>query len=174
MKFQDISNFHHISDYIPIFTGAVITDMVVMMLLISGKIQSKTLGQWYHKFGIAGVLADVFSIVIGILIARFLYPILFSTYSVVLLAGLAVCVQVTHDILFYMLFQSIPRGQSSILDVFKDYAKEEGIVVLFADAGMMVSTTIIASILASFSAPINAFLLIFSIYIIIYVLYSIK
>jgi hypothetical protein len=172
--FQDISHFSKGSDYVPIFTAAIITDAIVMIRLISGSFQSKTLSEWYHKYSVAGVAADVLSIVIGVIVARAIYPLVFSSFSIFKLVALAVVVQVIHDITFYLLFQSIPRGRSSILDTFKDYAGEMGITILFADAAMMVSTVVIASLLAGFRPSVNLFWLVLSSYIIIYLLYSIQ
>jgi hypothetical protein len=173
MYFQDISKGTHIEDYVPILTAAIITDAIVMIRLLLGQFQSKQLEVWYHKYGVGGVVADVLSIVIGIIIARFLYPFIFNSFSVFKLAGLAVAVQLIHDLSFYQLFKSIPRGKSGILDTFKDYAKEMGVQILLADAGMMISTVFLASFFAGFNKNENIVLLIISIYIILYLLYSI-
>jgi len=113
------------------------------------------------------------SIVIGIIIARFLYPFLFTKFSILLFAALAVVVQITHDLIFASLFNSIPRGKSNILDTFKDYAKEFGPVILLADATMMVSTVFLGSLLASMSINTNIVVLIISLYVVPYFLYSI-
>jgi uncharacterized protein YacL len=173
MYFQDISKGTRVSDYLPILTAAILTDAIVMVRLLSGQFQSKQLETWYHKYGVGGVGADVLSITIGIIIARFLYPFLFNSFSVFKLAGLAVAVQLIHDLLFYQLFKNIPRGKSGILDVFKDYAKEMGAQILLADSAMMISTVFLASLFAGFSQNENVILLIISIYIILYLLYSI-
>lgn len=173
MYFQDISKFANLSDYLPILNGAIITDLIVMLRVVLGQIKSKSLTSWYKKYGISSVFADVLSIVIGIIVARFLYPLIFSKFSVFLFAALAIVVQVTHDLLFASFFNYIPRGKSDILDTFKDYAKEFGPIILLADATMMVSTVILGSLLASLSANLNMVILIISLYIVPYFLYSI-
>ena len=171
--FKDISKFSNTSDYLPILTGAIITDLIVLLRTSLGQIKSKALHSWYHKYGIAGVLADVLSITIGVLIVRFLYPFVFSGFSIFKMAGLAVIVQFIHDVLFYKLFQNIPRGRSQILDTFKDYASELGGVILLADAAMMVSTVLIASLLAGYSWNMNIAIFIIVLYLVPYFLYSI-
>ena len=80
MIFANLSNFKNINDYLPIITAALIVDMVILFRIVFGYIKIKSLNEWYNKFGLLGVVADVLSIVIGIIIARFIYPFLFTEY----------------------------------------------------------------------------------------------
>ena len=171
--FVDITNFRKAVDYLPLINGAIITDLIVILRVILGQIKSKTLKEWYKKYGLAGVLADVLSITIGVIIVQLIYPLIFSKFNIFIFAILAVIVQVIHDLLFAQFFNWIPRGKSEILDTFKDYANELGPVILLADAAMMVSTVLITSLLASFNEKINSILLIVNLYLVPYFLYSI-
>jgi hypothetical protein len=174
MTFTNILHFSQTVDYVPIFIGAILTDAIAISLLIAGQFKSNSLKRWYREFTVGGLLADVFSISIGVILARFLYPFFFSTDSLLQLALLAVGVQLVHDTLFSALFWSIPRGNSRILDIFKDYGKEGGAGILLVDSAMMISTVLIASYLASnLSVNANIILLIVSIYVILYLLYSV-
>jgi hypothetical protein len=67
----------------------------------------------------------------------------------------------------------IPRNKSSILDIFKDYGKEVGFTILFVDSLMMISTIIIGSFLATLNLNSIIVILIISLYILPYLLYSI-
>jgi hypothetical protein len=174
MIFKNISDFKNTADYLPILNGAIITDLFVILSVVLGQIKSVSLTSWYKKYGTAGFLADVLSLVIGVIITRFLYSIFFTNFSMVFFLGLVVVVQFTHDLLFAQFFNAIPRGKSEILDTFKDYAKEFGPVILLADATMMVSTVLIGSLFASLSVNTNIIVLIVSLYIMPYLLYSIK
>jgi len=171
--FQDISKFSNTNDYLPILIGATITDVLVMTGFQTGYIQAKSLHAWYHKYGLAGVLADVFSITIGIIIARFIYSYFFTTFSLIAFLAVTVGVQMTHDVCFAKLVQSIPRGRSQIIDTFKDYANELGATILFGDALMMISSVLLASIFAGYSHNIHLVSLIVAVYLIPYFLYSI-
>jgi hypothetical protein len=86
---------------------------------------------------------------------------------------LTCAVQLTHDLAFAAFFNSISRGKSAILDIFKDYAKEVGVTILFVDALMIVSTILLGSYLASLSVNSLIIILIVSLYILPYLLYSI-
>ena len=171
---HNLSNFVNTTDYLPILTSALLVDMFVLGRIVFGSIKFKSLNMWYRQFGFLAVLADVLSITIGIIIARFLYSFFFKQYFLVAFLVVTVAVQLTHDLLFAKLFSSIPRKASAIMDVFQDYAREVGPQILLADAAMMVATVLLASYLASFSINTQLIVLIVAVYILPYLLYSIK
>jgi hypothetical protein len=173
MQFTDISKFTDTSKYLPILNAALATDLVVLAMVVFGFIQTKSLKQWYNDIGISAVLADVLSIVIGVTIATFLYPFFFQQFHVLYLAILSVLVQLTHDTLFAIAFNSVPRGKSHVMDIFQDYGKELGTTILMADAAMMVSAVFFGSLFASLDTNINIVMLIVNLYIAPYLLYSV-
>jgi hypothetical protein len=168
----NISNFNNVSDYISILNGVLITDLIVIFLLLNKFIRSTVLKTWYNDFSLGAVIADVLIIVIGIIITRFLYPYVFNTYSLLKFIGLAVCIQIIHDILFYILVTSFTRGSSKIIDVFKDYGIENSFKAILADSTMMILSILIASYLKSKTLNINVIVLIVSIYLVPYFIYS--
>jgi hypothetical protein len=163
---------NNVSDYLRILNGAIITDLVVIGLTIFGFIQSKTLREWYNKYGLSAIMADVLSITMGVIAAMFIYPLLFKKENLALFIGVAIAVQLVHDLLFAGFFNSVPRGKSRILDTFKDYATEIGPTILFADASMIVSTIMLGLLLSQLSIRNNMFLLIVLLYLVPYFLYS--
>ena len=172
MFFANISQFGDTSDYISIFNGVLITDMIVICLLIGGAIKSNVLKTWYKDLSLSAVIADVLIIFIGIILARLLYPYIFKEYSLVKFIGFAVCIQVVHDILFYQLCMSVPRGRSQILDIFKDYGRENGYKAVLSDSAMMISAILIGSYLKGKSLNVNLITMIVAVYIIPYLIYS--
>ena len=172
--FKNISNFNNVYDYLPIITSALIVDMFVLSRVVFGYIKIKSLNEWYNKFGFLAVVADVLSIVIGIIIARFIYTSFFSNYSLILFIFLACIIQNIHDLSFAYFFSIIPRNKSLILDIFKDYGKEVGYTILLADSLMIIGTILLASYITSLNINIQIIVLIISLYILPYLLYSIK
>jgi len=174
MQFTDISHFNRLSDYLPILNAAILTDLGGILLLLTKNIESKYLREWYKKYQLSAVIMDVLILVIGAILARLVYPFFFSSsgFSLIGLAGLAVAIQVTHDLLFAVGFNAIPRGKSGIADLFQDYGKEIGVWILVADAIMMVSTIVFASLFASLSLHTNILLLIGLVYLVPYLLLS--
>jgi uncharacterized protein YacL len=136
MIFKDISNFNNVNDYLPIFNGCLNADLIFMFLLYHGAVKSKMLKLWYKKFTLSAVIADVFILMIGIIITRFIYKYFFNEFSILKFTALAVCVQIIHDILFYLLFKNTPLGYNYMLDFFKKYADELGGWAIIGDSFM--------------------------------------
>uniref|UniRef100_A0A6C0KLM6 Uncharacterized protein n=1 Tax=viral metagenome TaxID=1070528 RepID=A0A6C0KLM6_9ZZZZ len=170
---KHISLFSDTSDYLPILNGVLLTDLLVIAFLLSGAIGSSVLRAWYRQYSLGAVIADVLIIVIGIILARFLYPIFFKEYSLVRFLFLVVVIQVIHDLLFYGLAVSIPRGSSRIMDVFKDYGKEVGFQAILSDSAMMVSSVLLATLLKQQTMNANILVLIASVYLVPYMIYSV-
>ena len=171
--FKSISDFNNTNDYLPILNGVLITDLCVIFLLIFGSINSKVLVEWYRKYNLSAVIADVLIIFIGIIIARFIYPYIFGeNFSLIKFIGLAVGIQIIHDISFYYMFKLVPRGKNMMLDTFKDYANEVGFKAVLADSLMMISACLLSSFFVSLSLNTNIIILILSMYILPYAIYN--
>jgi hypothetical protein len=170
MIFGDISNFNKVSDYLPILNGALLSDLLIIFFAYHGIINSFYLRKWYKKYQLSAVVADVLILVIGIIIARFLYKYIFDTFSIVKFTGLAVVIQVIHDILFYLFFQSLPLGYNAMLDFFKDYAKEKGGMAIVGDSVMMILACISSSYFETVSLNSNIILLVIFSYFVPYMI----
>ena len=170
--FKNISDFNNISDYLPLFNAVLITDLFVILLLNMRVIKSQVLKQWYSQYNLSAVIADVLIILIGLIITRALYYYVFETFSILKFTILAVVVQITHDILFYLLFSNIPRGVNKMLDTFKDYAKDVSYSAILADSGMMIMACLIASYLVNKNTNTNIIVLISFVYLLPYLLYN--
>ena len=120
------------------------------------------------KFGLGALLADVLSLMLFFIIAKFIYPFLFKQYNLLYFLVLIVGVQTTHDILFG-LFLDQYTGKSEILNVFKGYKKELGYRILIADSLMTIST----ALLEKFLAP-NLVLTLVLLYVSPYLLFSVN
>lgn len=144
-----LGNFKDMKD-IPILFFAILTVDVVVLSLTRAypNVFGSALNAWYDRFGLAAVLSDVTIILIGFLIARYIYTeFVYPKYGEnnVLFLGLVVLVQLIHDILFYLFgILPIPRGANQMMDVFKEYAKG-GQKILAGDAGLMIGSFFVAS-----------------------------
>jgi len=168
--FNDISNFNNTSDYLPILVGVLYVETFVLSFTFLSK-RSLVLESWYKKYRLAAVLADVLIVIIGIIIARFLYPYFFSGFSIINFITLALAVQIIHDVLFYIFFSSIPKGYNAMLDTFKAYAREIGAYAILGDSLIIIFSCLFASSLVNYSANFNIICLIFTLYLIPYLTY---
>jgi len=164
MIFKDISNFNNVSDYLPILNGCLNADLIIIFLAFHGVFKSAFLRKWYKKYQLSAVIADVLILVIGIILARFLYKYLFSEFSIWKFTGLAICIQIIHDLLFYWLFSSLPIGYNSMFDFFKGYAKEVGVGAIIGDSFMMMLACLLSSYFATYSLNLNIIILVVSVY----------
>ena len=160
-------------NYLALLNGVIITDLIVIVMLVFGIIESKSLKEWYNNFSLGGFMSDIFSIMFGIMLAHFIYPYIFSKFKLVNFIILTVAIQLIHDISFGMLLNKIPEGSSKIIDTFKHYVSEHGMKILAVDSTMIISTILISTYLSDKSNDVNALILVTSLYILPYFLYSI-
>ena len=111
------------------------TAWVDFLVIVLSKVfpLTKSLATWYADFGLVAIGSDILIIVLGIALAMFLAP----NASGLALIGVAVAIQLVHDILFYGVILVVPPGQNRILDLFKRYAAEGSWKSLRADAAMV-------------------------------------
>lgn len=171
-KLKNISNFSTLSDYLPIFTGTLIADLIIIFVFSYTMFQSKILMVWYKKYGLSAVIADVFIIVIGFILARLAYPKFFSSWNFWKFASLLLVIQVVHDLLFALFFTLVPRGVNNMLDVFKDYAKENSYKAILGDSVVTFLAALFSSYLAGKTFHTQVITLIVSIYLLPYLLYA--
>ena len=169
---KNIANFSNIQDYLPLLNGVLITDLFVIFLLNTKMINSVVLREWYKKYNLSAVIADVLIILIVLIITRAIYYYVFDNFSLFQFTTLAVILQIAHDILFYIFFSNVPRGVNQMIDTFKDYANEISYRAILADSGMMIMASIIASLLVNQSMNANIIVLISFVYLLPYLLYN--
>jgi hypothetical protein len=97
---------------------------------------TKSLSTWYADFGLNAVGMDVLVIVLGIALAKLLFP----AATGLALIGIAVAIQIVHDILFYIIILVVPPGQNSVMDLFKRYAAEGSWKIILADSAMVAAS----------------------------------
>ena len=131
---------------------------------------TKALGTWYSEFGVVAVGADVLIIVLGIALAKLIFPGIYGTALVITAVG----IQLIHDILFYLLvIQGVPAGQNRIIDLFKQYAAEGSWKILIADAAMIASSVLLMEAFEARQSPDEIiFLGILAVYALLYIIYT--
>ena len=97
---NNISIFSNVNNYLPIFNGAIITELFFVILILFNIINNKIPKIWYKTYGTNAVIADIFIIVIGIILSRFFYYTFFTKYSLLNFIIFAVIIQNIHDLLF--------------------------------------------------------------------------
>lgn len=168
---MDISNYKNVADFLPILVGILITEWT--FIFAARQIFGKYINKWYTDYGIYALLSDVSSILIGILLARYLYSYFFSEWSLWKFVLLCVAIQVLHDILFYVLvILPTPKGQNGIIDILKPYAAEAGWRAIPGDSWMMIASAVLAAYIKGLPTHVQLFLLAASTYILPYAIFQ--
>ena len=150
------SNFMNDYELLPIVTANLWVDLVIIFIAMSGIIfTGKTLKLWYKKYRLSAIIADMFSIILGMILLRYIVyklNIKVNLFTFILL-GIGLCI--IHDILFYLLFKNIPRGSNNMLDFFKDYAKDLGSTAIIGDVILVINAIILSALLKCNVSVVN-------------------
>lgn len=174
-KWADISEYEEVGDWVYIFMGVLITEVVVLFLIrLFPEFFGKFANVWYNRFKLEAVFADVLIIALGIGIARYLYTEFVypkQDWNPLYFTGVTVFVQVLHDFLFYIgVLQQLPKGHNAMIDVMKEYASVGGSKVILADSAMMVSSVGLAMLFKGMDAHLMVFIGLLGAYAIPYIL----
>jgi len=146
--FADISNYENITDNFILFFAILTVDVIVLFLIrYFPNIFGQALNDWYSQFKFTAILSDVLIILLGFIIARYIYTIYIKpTYgwNPWIFLALLVLIQVVHDLLFYLfIILPIPIGKNAVIDLFKQYSRA-GPKIIFGDALLMIASAFVA------------------------------
>jgi hypothetical protein len=86
---------------------------------------------------------------------------------------MAMAIQIFHDIWFYFgVIQPVPQGQNEIIDLFKEYAKENSWKIVVADSLMVISTVVLAETLSHYQESVVTFVGLLGTYALTYIIYT--
>jgi len=172
---SDISNINNNFDLVSIVLAVLIVDFIVIYIAKNTNYFGNEIIVWYEKFGMTGVLLDVFIIIIGLIITRYIFNYFKLEFTPIKFILVAVGVQLVHDVLLYKLFiEPSTPGSNSIIDIYKTYSMENGAKILLADAGMIVGAALIAMYLKNVELKNIIAMFFVIIYFIPYVVYQNK
>lgn len=152
---EDISDYHDVADWGFLLVGAIVIEIIVVAITrFFPAFSGKYLNLWYSRFKLTAILMDVTSVMIGFGIARYIYTEYVypkNDWNPWYFTGLAIVVQVVHDVLFYIgVVRQVPEGQNGVVDLFKKYADAGGWRVVAGDSAIMVGTSISSMLLKAF------------------------
>lgn len=171
-----LTNSNKIDDWFYLIPAALFIDLIAIFLeKYPGKdpiFNVKNLDAWYNNFGLSAVASDVLSILIGLMVSRYIYTYL-NLKNPFLFLLILVIFQLFHDLFFYtQVILRMPEGHNQMIDVFKAYGDENGAKVLVADAMLMISSAVVASLLKSSGDQVTIGTLLITLYSITYVIYT--
>ena len=176
----DISKVDDIKDFLYIIPAAAIVEFITLLLTRNAGQKPffgvNSLNDWYDQFGIFAVSADVLSLIIGVVGARYIYSFFFNhimEWSPLYFILIVVLFQIAHDLFFYFaVVKQIPRGHNEMIDIFQEYGKENGAKVVVVDAAMVIGTAVGAMYLKSYPDHISFTVLLLLLYGICYSVFT--
>lgn len=134
---------------------------------------------WYDKFGIIAIMLDMLIVLIGFWITQKLYNYFFGvsvklSLSLWKFIVLFLCVQIIHDILFYVLILKNSKGSNAILDLINSYGNKHGIYTILGDSLMVFLAISLAYVLLNNETTFSTYIIyiLLSLYFIGYLLYT--
>ena len=176
--FKDIADYTKVEDYLFLIPAALVVEMITLFLVkYAGQkpyFKVDALNDWYERFGLAAVGADVLSLLIGVTVARYIYTTISpDLWSPIFFVITAIIFQLFHDLFFYfaVIRQMNPRT-NEMIEVFQDYAKENGGKILFADALMVSGTAIGAMVMKGLPPHLATSKMLVTLYAICFILFT--
>jgi hypothetical protein len=134
---------------------------------------------WYDRFGLVAIMLDMLIVLIGFWITQKLYNYFFGvsvklSLSLWKFIVLFLCVQIIHDILFYVLILKNSKGSNAILDLINSYGNKHGIYTILGDSLMVFLAISLAYVLLNNETTFSTYIIyiLLSLYFIGYLLYT--
>ena len=132
---------------------------------------------WYDTFGLVAIMLAVLIVLIGFWITQKLYNYIYGTTIKVSLwkfVLLFLCIQIIHDVLFYLLVLKTSKpGSNAIFELINNYAKKHGSLSIAGDSFMVVLAVCVAWLLLNNEVSFSTYMIciLLSLYMIGYLLY---
>lgn len=170
----DIRNFANPRIYLPIFTSAALVDTLGLFVWRYTSQPNSPINKWYDNFGLTAYMIDVLSIMLGVVLTQIASSSIGGLWNPLVFCGLSVVIQMMHDLFFgVVVVPAFPKGHNSVMDLMKEYVKIKNPGgILIVDAIYMICASLLTMLLYGFSPWITWFILLWTLYITGYILYT--
>jgi len=174
MLLTDIRNAMDPRIWLAIAAGACVVDTTGLFVWRYATESTSAINTWYDRFGLSAYGADILSIMIGIILAQLVTTAIGGPWNPVLFCGVAVGIQMIHDIVFAALIvPAVPLHHNAIMDLMKQYVKiSGGGAILVVDAIYMILASLLTMALVSQKQGVAWITLIVTLYVTMYILYT--
>jgi len=149
---SDIGDYRNIDDIYTIVNSSLFTLTLSLLATRIGNLGGYSLNTFFDLFGIEGVVSTTMLMAIIFQVARYFYTVLYAkadkSWSPFVFICAVLVVQILHDVLFYYgAVNLLPAGKNEIIDVLKQYAKENSVGAIGGHSALMLVTALIAMII---------------------------
>lgn len=174
MRLADIRNAMDPRTWLAIAAAACVVDTAGLFVWRYTATPTGPINKWYDRFGLAAYGADVLSMIIGVILTQLVATAIGGPWNPVLFCGIAVAIQMIHDIVFAgLIVPAVPKGRNAIMDLMREYSTMSGAGgILIVDGIYMILTALIAMALVSVRPGVGWITLIIALYVTMYILYT--
>ena len=149
---SDIGDYRNIDDIYTIVNSSLFTLTLSLLATRIGNLGGYSLNTYFDLFGIEGVVSTTMLMAIIFQLARYFYTVLYAkadkSWSPFVFICAVIVVQILHDVLFYYgAINLLPAGKNEMIDVLKQYAKENSAAAIGGHSALMLVTALIAMII---------------------------
>lgn len=146
---SDIGDYRKIDDLYTIFNSSLFTLFLSLIATRIGNLGGYTLNTFFDTFGLEGVLSNTMLITILFQLTRYFYTVVYSRsdrgWSPFVFLCVLLIVQIAHDLLFYYgVINLLPSGKNDMVDILKDYSKENSWQAIGGHSAFMIITALVA------------------------------
>ncbi len=161
--------------------SAIVEVLVLIYFRFTGKAYSSiSINRWYDNLGWTAVILDITSFLGGFYIAKFIYEYLVNEkyintdYELYKYLGLVLCVQIIHDLSFYLFaIKPFPKNKNRVMDEFKYYAERAKTNAVRGDSIMyLIGTPLLYLFVQKNNIHTNTFISIVCFYLIGYLIHQ--
>lgn len=146
---SDIGDYRNIDDIYTIVNSSLFTLTLSLLATRIGNLGGYSLNTYFDLFGIEGVVSTTMLMAIIFQLARYFYTVLYAkadkSWSPFVFICAVIVVQILHDVLFYYgAINLLPAGKNEMIDVLKQYAKENTVAAIGGHSALMLVTALVA------------------------------
>lgn len=146
---SDIGDYRNIDDIYTIVNSSLFTLTLSLLATRIGNLGGYSLNTYFDLFGIEGVVSTTMLMAIIFQLARYFYTVLYAkadkSWSPFVFICAVIVVQILHDVLFYYgAINLLPAGKNEMIDVLKQYAKENSVAAIGGHSALMLVTALVA------------------------------
>jgi hypothetical protein len=172
---SDIGDYRNIDDIYTIVSSSLFTLTLSLVATRIGNLGGFSLNTYFDIFGIEGVLGNTMLITLMFQLARYFYTVLYAkadkSWSPFVFICALMGVQILHDVLFYYgVVNVLPSGKNEMIDILKQYAKENSAGAIGGHSALLLVTALVAMITNDMDIVSKFVLVLLVLYVLPYIL----
>ena len=156
IQLSNIGDYNNVEDIYVIGNASLFSLFLSVVAARIGNIGGFTLNAYFDMFGLEGVLSNTMLIILILQITRWLYTNFYNKFgrpwSPMVFLAIVLAVQFLHDIIFYYgVINILPSGKNEMIDILKQYAKENRLSAVGGHSIFLAVVALVAMIMKDMS-----------------------